>query len=186
MRKLENQKQIILDTAKQILQSGEYQNLSIRKISTECKIGIGTVYNYYKNKTDILMDIIKDFWMNYISSVTCKINNCTSLLDKIDIFYYELVSYSSRFRYELVSKELNSSILDKGRALHNDAQSILVKLIKTEVNKDYIMSEEEQDDLSSFIANNLVALIIIKTYDYSVFRNHLSKIITIYKRRENK
>lgn len=53
-----NTRQKILKTARRLLMEQGYQQTTIRQITKECDIKIGTVYHFYKNKEDIFADIV--------------------------------------------------------------------------------------------------------------------------------
>ena len=52
-----------------------YNSLNIRDLVKECDIAIGTFYNYYKNKDEIVNAIIKADWEKIIASTAAKMKN---------------------------------------------------------------------------------------------------------------
>lgn len=41
-----------------------YENIDMRMISKKSKVAVGTLYNYYKNKKELYISIIKESWTN--------------------------------------------------------------------------------------------------------------------------
>lgn len=65
MRKKEgNKEQKILDAAIKIFARKGFANARIAEIADEAGIGVGSVYNYYKNKESILLHILERIWKN--------------------------------------------------------------------------------------------------------------------------
>lgn len=55
-------KQQILDTAFDIACTSGLSGLSIRGIASACNVAIGTVYNYFPTKHDLINDVVGRFW----------------------------------------------------------------------------------------------------------------------------
>lgn len=66
----DNVKTIILDTTEKLLTSKSLSDISLAEIATAAGISKGTLYYYYKNKTDILFDITDKYldeqWNDFI------------------------------------------------------------------------------------------------------------------------
>ena len=59
---IEGVRENILDTAKHMLFTEEYQNLSIRSVAKACGIATGTIYNYFENKEVLIATIMVQDW----------------------------------------------------------------------------------------------------------------------------
>jgi AcrR family transcriptional regulator len=177
MLKLENQKEIIFETAKEILLSKDITKFSIRMISTKCNIGLGTIYKYYGNKTDILIDITKDFWMNYITYINSNVSSLMSFTDRIEFYYFSLVEFSNKFNYHILSKELSYSFRQTGKKHHNKGIMVFNNVVMKDVRSMLNVTEEDAKIFSDFICNNLVALITMENYEYTTFRKILTSLL---------
>lgn len=181
MKKLENQREIIYETAKEILLSPDAKKFSIRMISTKCNIGMGTIYKYYGNKDDILLDIIKDFWMSYLHTIEDGSKTKSSLVDKVNYYYDNLVLFSNKFKYEILSKKLSSNYKETGKSKHEDAQVYFKALLLQDLTSSFEIPQFDALELSSFIASNLIALITVRGYHISTFMIVLTKLLSNYK-----
>lgn len=68
--KANERKQLILERAKHLFSQKGYYNTQISDIVDDAKIARGTVYQYFKNKDDIFITLIKNYyndWERYIS-----------------------------------------------------------------------------------------------------------------------
>lgn len=50
-------REAILRTAKRLFISQGYTNTAMSDIALDCEVGVGTLYNYYKSKSELLMEI---------------------------------------------------------------------------------------------------------------------------------
>ena len=59
---LPNLEESFLEHARQILCSEGYAALSIRRLAAECQTATGTVYNYYRNKDELVARVMMTDW----------------------------------------------------------------------------------------------------------------------------
>lgn len=62
------QERLILEARKQIAQSG-YSSLTIRSVAAGCGVGVGTVYNYFKSKDELLAAYMLEDWKICIHAI---------------------------------------------------------------------------------------------------------------------
>lgn len=55
------QERLIAEARKQIAQSG-YSSMTIRSVAAGCGVGVGTVYNYFKSKDELLAAYMLEDW----------------------------------------------------------------------------------------------------------------------------
>ena len=63
-RIIENPEQLILNGAKEILYNEGLEKFSMRTLSKKCNIALGTIYNYYSTKEDLIVELMTDYWKN--------------------------------------------------------------------------------------------------------------------------
>lgn len=59
---IDQAKNKILDSAERILREEGYHELTIRKVAADCSIAIGTIYNYFPNKKDLVDSVLRREW----------------------------------------------------------------------------------------------------------------------------
>ena len=64
MNKSATSKEELLETAKLIAYREGIGALNIRRVASESGVAIGTVYNYYPSKGDLIGALMEDFWRN--------------------------------------------------------------------------------------------------------------------------
>lgn len=65
-----NYKARILDAAKAIAREEGVAAVSIRAVALKADIAVGTVYNYFPSKAELLFDVVEDFWEEAFSDVS--------------------------------------------------------------------------------------------------------------------
>lgn len=85
-----NIKEDILVVTRQLLHEEGYEELNIRTIASKCGIAIGTLYNYYKSKQEIVCEVLKVEWSMMLRRIdqATKSNSC--LMNNLKIIYDEL------------------------------------------------------------------------------------------------
>lgn len=64
MNKSATSKETLLEIARDISYREGISKVSIRRLAAQSGVAIGTVYNYYPSKADLVADIMEDFWRN--------------------------------------------------------------------------------------------------------------------------
>ena len=62
MNKTATSRQALLEAAREIARRDGLGHISIRRTAAMCSVSIGTVYNYYPAKADLVLAVIEDFW----------------------------------------------------------------------------------------------------------------------------
>ena len=62
MNKTATSRQALLEAAREIARRDGLGHISIRRTAAMCGVSIGTVYNYYPAKADLVLAVIEDFW----------------------------------------------------------------------------------------------------------------------------
>ncbi|MGL5614817.1 MAG: TetR/AcrR family transcriptional regulator [Sarcina sp.] len=102
-KQLENAESLILEVAKKIAKEEGISSISMRKIANECEIALGSIYNYYPTKMDIIFVILEEFWINCL--VNFKEEKENDFYEEIERLYFhiynELENFKSSFLRDL-------------------------------------------------------------------------------------
>ena len=66
---LSNVKEKILKEGKELLQANGYNNLNIREVAKNSDIAVGTFYNYFSNKDELVREIILNHWNQLLVTI---------------------------------------------------------------------------------------------------------------------
>ena len=62
------QSRLIAEARRQILEFG-YSSMTIRSVAAGCGVGVGTVYNYFQSKDELLAAYMMEDWNNCIATI---------------------------------------------------------------------------------------------------------------------
>ncbi len=91
-------KETILAAAKEIAVSRGISKVDMRSVASASGIALGTVYNYFPSKGDLLAEIIEDFWEGAFATVDWSRLECHSFYDNLATIYRLLYQYFRRFK----------------------------------------------------------------------------------------
>lgn len=163
----------ILKTARRLLIEQGYENTTIRQITKECGVQIGTVYHFFKNKEDIFKDIAQVLIDRVISKVgeTVRENdNCLVFANEIRL-HLNIIFNNPKSR-ELYLVAYNSPLI---------AEIILKKTVAR--NKELLQqftqsfTEEDYNVRATFISGCLHGMAIQMQKDNSINQDSITKKI---------
>ena len=95
----EEMREIILNAATKIINSEGYEKLSMRKIANEIDYSATTIYSYYKDKAQIIDDILNKIYIEIVINVVDALNQNEDL--------------SIEGQFELISKVFINTMVKK-------------------------------------------------------------------------
>lgn len=161
----------ILVEAKRELFSGGYKSISIRGVAAETGIAIGTIYDYFPSKSDLVVSVVLVDWFKTMARMKESINRATSFNSGLKIVYNGLSSFW--LYYGIVFKDVTIEPLtpefDKRlQKLEGQIESIIEPLFKN-------FAPNVSPFELSFITKNLL-LGVCKKWDYNDFNPIILKI----------
>ena len=95
---IENLESRLIEEAKSQIEAAGYGALTIRSVAKGCGVGVGTVYNYYRSKDELVAAFLLEDWSQCIHHI----NSCSENADSPEIvlhtIYEELAAYTLRHR----------------------------------------------------------------------------------------
>lgn len=90
---LENVKENILNTARDMILVEGLNSISIRELSSRCNISIGTIYNYFDSKQDIVISVVWQEWYSTLNRMDYHNNSNIDYIEKLKIIFIEIRSF---------------------------------------------------------------------------------------------
>ena len=182
-RVIENPKQLILGQAKEILYHQGYHKLSMRALSKACDIALGTIYNYYPTKKDLVVEMMTDYWQNYLDSVREIVNSETDIYLKLNNVFKELEGFIKSFRLYWLTPELyvNQEYVDGGLQKEYLYMEKLIAIIEAvlieEAAENNIHINLGARETANFIIMNFITIVQTPLFKYESFELFLKELL---------
>jgi len=182
---LEDPKQLILNTAKNILYTEGYSSLTIRSVAKTCNLAVGTIYNYYPSKKELVVEMMLEYWNECFRVFDAIIDLNEPLYEKLFKMFTELNTFISTFK-EVWLKTSNfqhdesagSEIEKEYLYMEMLANKIKALLIAESLKKDTKISIKiDPYELAKFILMNFITMIQMPLFKYSSFEGILKQLL---------
>lgn len=70
-------KEIILAVSRNLLCKQGWQGLQIRAVAAECQVSVGSIYNYFSSKTELVAATVESIWQEIFHDEICKSTDTT-------------------------------------------------------------------------------------------------------------
>lgn len=124
-------KKEICERVKSLFLMNGYSGVDIKTISQECKMAVGTFYNYYENKEEIFCEVINNSWNLFFETLRRK----EDLIEFIEeIYYYIRDNKGFGLTFKSLPIEKASNVNDIYEKIVMDVESCIIKFIDDEYN----------------------------------------------------
>lgn len=183
-RIIENPKELILNKSKEILYNEGYSKLSMRHVAKECDIALGTIYNYYPTKKDLVMEMMIDYWKEYFFSLEKLISSDDPFYIKLNKLFDELKAFIKTFKEIWLKREFYDTpdFVESGlekeffymKQLVEKVEFILIEE-SSKINSE-IHLKQSSNETAEFIVLNFITIIQMPFFKYSSFETILKEL----------
>lgn len=151
---IENLRETLLAEAKRQLCEWGYDALTIRSIAHACRVGLGTVYNYFPSKDALIAETILGDWQQTVSQMRDTLSRGVDCKTALQTIYGGFRGFYEAYQ-PLFS---NDYAYLAYRSAGNDYHSKLCKQLEA-LMCEYIPTLAEKDDpfLTQFIAESMIS-----------------------------
>jgi AcrR family transcriptional regulator len=168
--KADERKKVIMECAKRLFSKKGYYNTQISDIIDDAKIARGTVYQYFKNKDDIFITLIKDYYANWEQTISIDMTR----MDLKTITPREYFNHRVKNTLQFLANdpELCNIVLRMGIGLSGDMESAIrrfEKKIHNLIAGDIelgIRNRHVRKDINIDLVSNLITGALLKTAHY--------------------
>lgn len=177
---IQNPEQLILSVARAIIKEDGYPAMNVRAISKKSGVSIGTIYNYFPDKSALDYKVMNFFWSGYEENVKVILSFEAPIMDQIRACYESLEDHLGRF-LEMFSVRCSNQTAQRcanpsKEALINRVSKILSdRLVEVCVFDGVITA----DEVANFIINTHVQMVSYQIYEYELFEKVLQKLLVI-------
>lgn len=184
-RVIENPRELILKKAEILLFNEGYSKVSIRRVAKDCEIAVGTIYNYFPGKKELIIELMVNFWIDFFSKIEIEIKSNNDFYFKLKYIMDELSYILKRFKEVWLRNELYSTpdYVKSGMQKHylhiEKLILIIEEMLKSELNirNRKIDSGFTTHSIAEFIVMNFISMIQMPCMDYYFFEKILKKLI---------
>lgn len=152
-REIEAMRELIISAAKEIIAKEGFDNLSIRKIANKIEYSPAIIYHYFKDKDEIMNQVMRNGYMRIISAITKSADEDLKSSDKLKRITRDYIEEALSMPDEFLAAQLNqspyalkhTSSLYRGASKEKPALTALCKCLK----EIYTNLDDEQIELKS-------------------------------------
>lgn len=180
-----NPTDLILACAKEIIYEEGISAISMRKIAARCNIGVGTIYNYYPNKMDIIIGVVMDFWKDCILNFNINQIQNPDFFEEIELFYFHILKYLKQFRDDFL--EYLSTLPYNIRIQAKEKESEFILILSSIFEEVFYKHEIEfnktsfeyisKDDVIQYILDYFLVLLKRNEHDIKLYIYSLKKLL---------
>ncbi len=176
---ISNLDQNIIDAAKEILTKKGFEAMNIRDIAEKCNIALGTVYNYYPSKYEIVNAMVVKDWNESIAELDKTTGHENDILLELKMIFEKLQVFFSSYHSIWVQIYMQSDEKKSFGDIHKSRMAVMSELsglIKNIFVKNG--SEVENIDfLSDFLGQTLCSYCSRKDFEFSDLEKIIKKLI---------
>ncbi len=169
-------KEKILDTAKRQLFESGYPSLSLRSIAKECQLGVGTIYNYFSSKEELIASIMLEDWKKTLQQMDQHVNTSLFLENGFLALHSDLLSFCEIYK-SLFEQAHSSSYITPSR------HDLLLRQLSERIDALYEKFNQSEDKEFSTI---MAELMLISSAKNTIHEIQFKKMIQRIIRKENK
>lgn len=177
-------KEAILAVSRKLAAEKGMQSLNMRTVAKKCNVSVGSVYNYFPSKSDLLTAVIQDVWQS-IFNLDKIVNKSDSFIDYV-IWIFEsaqvgVLEYPDFFMAHSMSfassgKEIGKQAMSK--YFDHMKSGMLSSLQKDQNVRQSVFTENfTQKGYVDFIFSNIIALLIKQENSYTMLTEIIKRTI---------
>lgn len=167
MNKAVTSREEILSISKEMAADQGIQAINMRNVAKQCGVAVGSVYNYFPSKNDLIIATVDAIWREIIQGISDR-RSSTGFIENVEKLFYGVKSGGEKypFFFGIHSMSIARSGKEKGRETMNQyfesLKSELLLSLQTDPNvKQEFFSERcTQTDFIEFVFSNLISLLI--------------------------
>lgn len=138
-------KETILDISKEIIAANGMQALNMRAVAIKCGVAVGSVYNYFPSKGDLIIASIQSIWAEIMRDFHCV--DTSSFAQNVQLLFDRVQAGTHKYPLFFTTHFMGVATIDKGKARNTMLQYF------AHIKKSLAMSLEHDKDVKAEIFN---------------------------------
>lgn len=166
MNKTVTSKEAILEASKKIIEENGIQALNMRIVAEKCSVAVGSVYNYFPSKGDLIISSIQSVWMEIMHGYQCSTTdgfaeNIQQLFMRVQAGSKKYPSFFSVHSMSVASQDKSKAkSVMQGYLSHIKAGLIAALEADEKVREDAFDSQMSKEEFAGFVFSNIMSLLI--------------------------
>lgn len=170
MNKIITSKEIILSESKELVRELGMTSLNIRDVAQKCGISVGSVYNYFTSKDDLIIATVESIWTEILEVEKVDYSKL-SFEASVEHFFKSALLGSEKYSFFLDahSMSLINTNKSKGRDVMNRFFGQITRGMVASLNQDPRVKTDAfsedftKEDFVLFIFSNIMNLVMKRT-----------------------
>lgn len=145
---IENIRERLLEEAKKQIAQNGYAKTTIRSVAEGCRLGVGTVYNYFKSKDHLIATFMAEDWLCLLDGVKESSDKGSKAV--LESIFNALTDFVQRYRSLFCDKDAEKAFATVFSQRHKQLRGQLAEIILPVCNK------EDDGFMADFIAEALL------------------------------
>ena len=155
-------KEEILKAGRKIAQEKGLSAINMRSVAAECNIALGTLYNYYSNKDELVLAVIESIWKDIFHIKECK--DDISFLDFVVFIFSCLKDSKEKYPNFFVTHSmiLESKVKDVAKDRMNNCfihiKAMMLSVLENDktIDSSCFSKSFSKNDFISFVFSNIL------------------------------
>ncbi len=137
MNKTVTSKEAILSAGKEIIMKHGYNALNMREVAKHCGVAVGSVYNYFDSKGDLVIATVESIWIEVIDNCA-SFKNQKKFEQSVVVLFNSIKMCSDKYSsfFSMHSMGVANVDKDKGRKVMNKYFTVIKENLLDILNND--------------------------------------------------
>lgn len=184
MKTIVTSKEEILKACREIVSCEGLQAVNMRAVATKCGVALGTLYNYFPSKDELVLDTIESVWHDIFHMEQLK-EKVLSFPETVDWIFRSLQNGANQYPNFFTAHSLSFASAEKSKAKNTMAtyldhmKSGMAAALATDksVRKDVFSGSFIEEDFLDFVLTGILALLLQQKPDCRVLTEMVRRTI---------
>lgn len=177
-------KEKILKASKELIQQEGWTAVNIRRVAATCQVSVGSVYNYFSSKADLVSAVVESVWYEIFHGFACE-SALQNIQDCIIWIYGRMAWGNEKYPdfFSLHSLGFMGEEKKEGRQKMQQVQKHMKELLcqtlkkDSQIRLDAFTAEFQPEDLADILFSLMLSALVKKDYEPAVVLQLLQKIL---------
>lgn len=180
---IEDAREKILRAARDIAAAQGTENLCMRAVAQSCGLALGTIYNYFPTKTDLLLELMAGMWDEFLAEAAEEAAREPDFFAALHGVYTRMQACAARFKAAWLTPpfyRMPGGVqrgLVRERDYFSRLAALLTQLLERARDSGQIAPKKSVPDTARFILLNFMAMARQPSFSYELFEEFLKELV---------